>query len=94
MRIINFRNSICRDGESADSVSKIKYPVADSALQKSQEALARANAREKSGGAPPDSSRGKIQVTCNTEKLSARKNQPFEIFGNQLAHSAFPSCPP
>src|SRR3984885_14846108 len=98
MRRISFRNSIWRDGDSADSgSSKMKMPWRWQRSSKKRKKPSPCEWDRKSGGGPPP-----IGYSCaiwsrylaTEKKLSARKNHPLVILGSQLARNADDSCPP
>src|ERR1700759_3270250 len=81
----SFRNSTCRDGDSADSgSSKMKRPWRWQRSSKKRMKPSPCECDKKSA----DGLRTKSRYRANEKKLSARKNQPLVIFGSQLAPSA------
>src|SRR5580692_2230857 len=96
MRRISFRNSIWRDGDSADSgSSKMKRPWRWQRSSKKRKKPSPCECERKSGGGPLGSSRqARSRYRATEKKLSARKNQPLVIFGSQLARSALARLPP
>ena len=90
IRRISFRNSIWRDGDSADSgSSKMKMPWRwQRSSKKRREAFAVRMGEEVGRRAPPGSLATSSRYRATEKKLSARKNQPLVIFGSQLARSA------
>src|SRR6202030_3357165 len=98
IRRISFRNSIWRAGDSADSgSSKMKMPCLWQRSSKKRRKPSPCECERKSGGGPPpsgDSCAAWSRYLATEKKLSARKNQPLVIFGNQLARNAFDNCPP
>src|ERR1700674_2047447 len=98
---ISFKNSIWRDGDSADSgSSKIKMPCFRQRSSKNRKKPSPWECERKSGGVPGGTPGMSSRLTSSwylatEKKLSARKNQPLVIFGSLLATTgALESCPP
>src|SRR5258706_13961463 len=82
IRRSSFKNSIWREGDSAASgSSKIKMPCFWQRSSKNRKKPSPCEWERKSAEGLPTSSR----YLATEKKLSARKNQPFVIFGSQLA---------
>src|ERR1700743_1047224 len=97
IRRISFKNSIWRAGDNADSgSSKMKIPWCWHRSSKKRKKPSPWEWERKSGGGGRNgSSRAALSRYLATEKkLSARKNHPLVILGNQPARSAVERLPP
>src|SRR4030088_623032 len=90
IRCISLRNSIWREGDSADSgSSKMKIPCRWHRSSKKRRKPSPCEEERKSDVLPTAS-----RYLATEKKVSARKNQPLVILGSQLARSASESSPP
>src|ERR1700746_3554135 len=89
MRRRSFRNSIWREGDSADSgSSNMKMPWRWQRSSKKRRKPSPWECERKSGGGGPDDPTAALSRYLATEKnVSARKNQPLVILGSQLARN-------